>query len=419
MTAFKLKITRKVTGCGPQLTADISLSVEPSLAVDQVYSLHSDGWWNKGTIQVTYAPSGVSTALNATSEGQGGVIASNVVTTITAITPLLGLVSDGPGSGNACTRPVADAIQLINGDGEADAGLASVVRRQTTELAALTDELTRTAALGPVTSTEDRRALQALIIRTNVKKDELAASQRRLNEQLRIVTHVQEVEWPSVGSERQGTFSLSREAFQRWSADRRPEAIARFDVFVSLADVSPPAGGLSDVPPQPPNAIPVRFAAPGLLQACHVSVCGSPDAEQIFSGQYPVLQLGPVFYLQAPSGAFRSASVEIALDPAGNPTTIGTRDTAATFETITSASARSAPAIAGVPAAISAAELARVQARTNQQLAENALAAARAQGATVAQLAPLQAETALANAEAAQITADSALALARQAQSTP
>ena len=191
-------------------------------------------------------------------------------------------------------------------------------------------------------------------------------------------------------------------------------------MFVSLGAVAPPAADVPDVPPPPPpNTIPVRFTTPGVLRACHVNACGSRDAIQLFSGQYPVLQLGPVYYLEAPRGAFRSASVEIALDPAGNPTTIATGDTAAALETITSASARSAPAIAGVPAAISAAELARVQARSNLQLAENALVTARAQGATVAQLAPLQAETALANAEAAQITADAALALARQTQSTP
>jgi plasmid maintenance system antidote protein VapI len=71
---------------------------------------------------------------------------------------------------------------------------------------------------------------------------------------------------------------------------------------------------------------------------------------------------------------------------------------------------------AGIPNAVNAAKLAKIKAQTDRLTAETALATARANNADADVLAPMQAQTALAQAALAQINADAALKSAQEAQ---
>ncbi|TAJ43156.1 MAG: hypothetical protein EPO54_08355 [Brevundimonas sp.] len=429
MTSFKVTITRRVTGCGDNLTGTVEAAVEPNeLRVDptQMFTLQSDGWWNKSSIKGSYGANGVSTGLNATSEGQAGVILSNVVGTIATLAPMAVAFA---GDAEACRKEVVDALAVIADkppaeDGTPTPSLKDVVKTQTRELAELTATVNRLSAqataLGPAATTEDRTAFRDAIKAMTDKTAELAANQQALDDALKAVTLVSEEVWPRSGDEFASTtpFRLDQKVFEdKWANVQRPElSVTNFDVYLDLRlkDAGAPGGGVQTVI-DTARGIPVRFAQTGVVRVCATLACNAPGTKVVKSFEAPVLQLGRVVMVPVSGGGWRSTTAGVALDAGGNPTTIEMGNTVSVGESVTGFAARTATTLAALPGAISGAELARTQARTAQRNADTALLTAMAQGVTGPELTQLQAETALTNARTAQLAAQAALVTAQNA----
>lgn len=428
LTSFKVTITRRVTGCGDQLNGTVEATVEPAtlrIDPDQMFMLSSDAWISKSTIKGTYGADGVSTGLNTTSDGQAGLVLSNVVGAIATITPMLAAAA---GPGEACHLDVVKALetleaQPLDADGKPTPKLADLVKSQGSALARLTTTVThlsaQATALGAAATDGDRRALRDAIKAMTDMTVTLAENEAKLDAALKVITHVTTVEWPNVGSglSTKTPFGLDPTFFTtKWATVQRPEeSIRRFDVYLDLRlkDATVPGGGRQsaiDVR----RGVPLRFAQTGVVRVCVALTCDNAATKVIKSFEAPVLQLGRVVTVPVSGGAWRSTTAGVVMT-AGNPTTIEIGNAVSLGESVTGFSARTATTAAGLPAAINAAELARTQARTNQQLAENALLAAMAQSATAAELAPLQAETALTTARTAQLAAQAALVTAQNA----
>ncbi len=318
------------------LTGTVEAAVEPNeLRVDptQMFTLQSDGWWNKSSIKGSYGANGVSTGLNATSEGQAGVILSNVVGTIATLAPMAVAFA---GDAEACRKEVVDALAVIADkppaeDGTPTPSLKDVVKTQTRELAELTATVNRLSAqataLGPAATTEDRTAFRDAIKAMTDKTAELAANQQALDDALKAVTLVSEEVWPRSGDEFASTtpFRLDQKVFEdKWANVQRPElSVTNFDVYLDLRlkDAGAPGGGVQTVI-DTARGIPVRFAQTGVVRVCATLACNAPGTKVVKSFEAPVLQLGRVVMVPVSGGGWRSTTAGVALDAGGNPTTI-------------------------------------------------------------------------------------------------
>jgi len=124
------------------------------------------------------------------------------------------------------------------------------------------------------------------------------------------------------------------------------------------------------------------------------------------------LQLGQMYVVPITGGTFKSEAAAIALDTNGNPTSIEISEKVAVAAAATGSVSQGVTQIAAIPGQVAAARLARTQAETSQINAQNALTQAQANAQTAGATSQTTAQAALATAQAnlatAQATAQSA-----------
>ncbi len=424
MTTFTLTITRRVIGCGDHLKGAVEVQIVSSKALDPkgMFTLHSDGWFSTSDIKSTFAPEGTSTALNTSAENATAAVISNVVSAVAAIAPLVAVAGAAPGAPlEACTAEVNAAVTEIK-------TLKDTVDRETNDLVAATDQVTllssQVATLGNAADKSIKKALvDALGAQANAKK-KLADDQKKLADDMKLTSDTQPLSWPDDGTVLSGgPYSIDvKNVLNKWAKISQPDIQAKqFDVYLQLERTGSLGidGAKLKTAPQIniSKGVPVRFAVPGRLKVCAVAACNVPDAKVIGKFEGPILQLGLVYAVPTKGGTFKSETMALATDANGAPSSIEVAEKVAAATTATGALKETATQVGGIPNAINAAKLAKIKAQTDQLTAENALETAKANNADADILAPIQAETALAQAKLAQINAEAALNSAQKAQS--
>lgn len=424
MTTFTITITRRVIGCGERLKGSVEVQVISSKALDPagMFTLYADGWFSTSAIKSTFAPDGTSTALNSSSENTTAAVISNVVSAVAAITPLLAAAGAVPtAKAEACTDKVKAAVNEIK-------KLKDTVDRETNDLAAATDQVTllssQVAVLGNAADKSIKKALVAALGTQAKAKKKLADDQKKLAEDMKLISNTQPLSWPDNGSVLSGgPYSIDvKNVLNKWATISQPEKAAKeFDVYLQLERTGSLGidGAKLKTAPQIDisQGVPIRFAVPGRLKVCALAACGAPDAKVIGKFEGPIMQLGLVYTVPANGGLFKSEAMSLATDTNGAPSAIEVTEKVAATAAATGVLKDMTTQVGGIPSAINTAKLAKIKAQTDQLTAENALETAKANNADAEVLAPIQAETALAQAKLAQINADAALQSAQKMQS--
>jgi hypothetical protein len=431
MTQFQITITRHVIACGPTINVSVEPMVTTALAVDpdQRYLLRSNGTFATSDIISTLSPAGVSTGLNAQSTDSTATVISNVIGTAAQVA-LFAAAAGQPGTATVAQQPsevckpeIVQAVHELYPDPALKTKpLKAIVDEDTSQLAIATAKVAVWTAKYNVDKSPKAELLAAIDAQAR-SQTQLSQDQKQLTKDMSLTTATQVVTWPLLSSDfrRDTPFTLDRTTFNKWSngAMDSTEAPKKADVYLALYRLDPSDGSWK-APPPPVMAdvkvgVPVRLAATGRLALCMAAACGPalvpgtpPDpAHPVIVNDFQVLQLGPMYVVPVTGGIFRSESAAISLDKNGLPTSIESSEKAAAAAGASGAAKDAATQLAGLPASIRAAQLARTQAETNQLTANAALATAEASAGTTGQANTLTAQTAL-------ITAQNNLAEAKQ-----
>jgi hypothetical protein len=414
MTQFNITVTRHVVSCKKGIEANVEVIATPSAALDEDrrYVLSSNGWWATSDIISKLSATGVSTGLNAASTDATPTIISNVVGTIgqIAIKSAVGggpLLTAGKPTCSESVMKMVNALYPEKGD-----GIKATVDKHIADLAALTAKVTLLTAKSALNAAFKDELAKTLDKQTELQLA-LAAKQKELSAALAATTNTQSIRWPSRGSEfvTQKPYTIDDGVMKKWL----PEGAVADDVKSQLAvhlalyrqNV---ADGTWEIPAaqatgDTAQGVPVRLARLGRLVACVEAPCltklpatGSQDTRHTQFEQV-VLQLGQIYTVPMTGGSFRSQEASIAMDANGLPTEIKVSEKVAGAVAATGAAKEVATQIAALPAQMSAARLAGINAQTSQLNAQAALEAAQANAGVAGQTAPLNAQIALINAQ--------------------
>lgn len=436
MTQFTLTITRRVVDCsGGQLEGDVQVAVTSKTAIDPsaMFTLHSAGLLNTSDIKVSTNSDSTVSSLNASSTDQTGAVIGSVVSTIAKLAPLA--IGGGAGA-QTCTQPLIDALAAIGRDKDKDHaavhGLKDDVQTENDKLAAVNARITllsaQISALGKDAGARMHKALSDALDDQFKLQQSLNAHQAALTKALTVVTDVETETWPTSGSEHDidpnHPYALPDAVWQKWAVRNFDTTNGYgFNIYPSIVQSSSYGAAatarvpLASIDPQ--NGLPVRYAVPAMLQICKNAPCGTTlnghASEDVAHLLTPVLQFGIVYSVPATGGTFKATTFTLQLDANGNPTMVEVADQAAVLSGLASTVGNAATTLAGIPDAVKAEKLSSLTATTNITTEQTALAAAQAANATVAQLAPIQADVALKQAELAQIQAAQAFTAAQKA----
>jgi hypothetical protein len=448
MTVYTLTITRRVIGCD---TNHIQGQVEVTPVAKKVpdpsamFTLYSSGYFDTSDIKVGYDADGATNALNTSVTDQTATVITQSVTGLAKAAIAIGGAAAfdaakanlHAGKGTACSDEVADAIEQIgydkNDKGQMKLGLKDAVAKDTASLNDVNGQITllssQISTLGKNADVSLRKTLSDLLGKQHDLQTKLADEQQRLTKYLALVTDTKTFQWPKDGRQWQSAeedeLKLGEATWKKWAkpgADARDAA--KFRVYLSIDRIGP--WGQVGVGTQPlpkvvgDKGIPVRFPVPSVLHVCRFAPppCDAiPDAK-ILDYPAPVLQFGLVYAVPATGGLFASTTFALQLDSNGAPSLVEVANQAAIAAGAATAASGALTQIAGVPAAIQAAKLASVTAQGNLVTAGNTLSTAQATRATIAQLAPSQAASALVQAQLAQVNAENSLAQAQAVNAT-
>ncbi|HEX3366053.1 hypothetical protein [Phenylobacterium sp.] len=441
MTQFTLTVTRHFTGCGAAVTGSMEVAIAAAQALDPsgMFTLSSDGWFATSDIKSTYGTAGFSTGLNTDFADQTGTVITDAVSAVAAIAPLVLAAGAAPGAAppQGCQSGVPQAVSDVTTLTPKVSQEADDLAQATAKTALLTSEL---GVLGDKADFAFRQSVVAQMKAQSAIATQLAADQKALADAVKLTTAVQTITWP-----KQGDDPLTAGPFKIPDADLKklvvvaalrvappnpdPKALPppsegdKFNIFVKLERDGPlgvdPAKATAPAQLDVTGGIPVRFPVPGTLSVCGPLPC-SPDAPPLKTLDGQVLQLGLAYSVPIKGGQFQSVTGALAIDPVtGAPQSVQVTHKASAATALSGAVKGGATTIAGVPAAIDAAKLAKLKAQSDYDTQASTLATAKATlaggpdaAANAAALAPIQAETALAKAKLDQITADQALAAA-------
>jgi hypothetical protein len=418
MTQFKITITRHIVGCGAAMRGKVEVLPSATLVLDeqQRYVLSSSGWWSTSDITSNLASTGIGTGLNAQSTDTTATVISNVVGTIvSAAIGLAGAAKAPPPPGlQLCTTDTANAVAELYPGGGAPS-LKARIDKGVADLASATAKVSLLTAQAKADASLKKDLVRALAEQAKAQA-QLAAEQEKFTKLLGLTTDVQVVSWPRRADEfrKDEPYRLPRDVLDRWTTKRpTPVDTTPFDVYLALYRRTDAGWG----PPTKPAAmddcsgVPVRLPQTGRLLICTTQTCPETlkaDAtlqKTETASDVTVLQLGALYIVPAKGGPFRSETAAVTIDGNGQPTVIQSAEKVSGASALATSTKDVSTQLAGLPAQVRAAQLAKTQAEVAQLNANAALAAAEANAAVQGQTSSLAAQTALVNAQTALATA--------------
>lgn len=436
-TQYEITVTRRLKACvddkkNPALVVATTATAAPVQLPDPVrqYVIDFDSLqsaFKKTNLTVDYHPNGGIKSINAAAEDRTGQAILSVAKAVGTIA----VVAAGAGGvrASACEKDIATLVDTTI------PGLESDIKTQTAEVTELTadvDRLTAMAtAMGKAWGKTEQKAMGTAIGKLITAKRALAAKNESLQSALKGVTHVVKVKWPANGDERispPGTVaSLPVELIAKWGtpddeARLIREADARFEI-VAGTQIGNPTYCTPACPGDASAGLKYRMPSRGTLvvhwQRTTPTGKQTQEKESVWEGMIP--QLGPVFTLPLKSVPFSNRKLVATFDEAGLPTSLGVESVAATAETAASTFESLVAQAASVRAQLKPSELDELKAQTELLKARKELETAQkalqptAQDPTAQAIAAFQADTALKQAEQANLEATRALAEARAA----
>ena len=421
MTRFTVTITRNITQCGPRIKGRVETLASASTVADpeERYLLTSNGWFATSDIKSTLSSAGFNTALNAETADATATIIGNVVGTAAQIAIAFAAAA-APGQKPApvgpteiCSAELKKAVDTLYPTGKptlkktVDEAIA-VLAQKTAEVAVLSAQ---TAA------NKNNKGLKKKLVKAlgdqEIARKNMVTHQDAFAAAMKASTNIQTVTWPDKSSEYRTAkpFSIDQDVLDKWlvTGVDGPNATKQLDVHLALytqplgGDWKEPTAKITDVV----LGLPVRLPRTAKLAMCTGKKCppiftaGQALAENETVADFPVLQVGPAYALPISGGAFRSESAAITLDPNGVPTVLQTTQKVAAASVLTGAAKDTATQLAGLPAGLRAAELAKTKAELDQATADIALQTAKQTAGLQGQTGTLSAQTALINAQVA------------------
>jgi hypothetical protein len=466
-TRFEITATRRVAACEsevdnkkiPALVIETQLEAKRSEERDPVrhyvVDLESLQSRLKNTeVIIGYYDSGALKSLNASAEDRTGEVISSVVTTLgKAVVGLAGAGARAAGD-PVCNEATAAAVAAVAKNKESTAALTKQLEQDVASLQHLTAIAT---ALGKAWDASDRRRLATAMDAAQDKRLKLAALAEELKADLSKISVVGTRKWPANGDVLASTDALfpalTSAQILKWGSpdfdDKDFQNMvaatavwARLEATTALKrtlctqpvdqdDKDEAAAKVQACAGDAAAGLKYRIPVPGRLLLCSTTRCVESTDEKVDEIHLDqpglISQLGPIFVLPLKSTVFSNKSVQAAFAENGMPQTLGVKSSAsaekaaATFGTVTEQflTARSS---------VVTNKLERVKAETELLKAEAELATAK-KALEPPKVDPLaeqkeatgafQADTALLDAELANIKARAALEEARAASGGP
>jgi hypothetical protein len=452
-TQFETAVTWRVLSCDSAAGTSQAIKLKITAEVKDKSGLDADHYYVidprslQGTFRNTdfsmeyYADRGLK-SINSTVDDQTGTAIVNVLTGVGKLATA-SLLPAGPGDHApvVCSEKVVKALQAINGTPaagkkkavkgqEAVVGEAkAAVEKQTLLVTQLTADVAAGGPAGKIAEARLRREELQLASLNAV----LTAEQKALKALVDVVSDTRTVLWPERGSEfeRREPITPSAAALTRWNMSSTDNRVKVFLRLVPVAALYVPAdeagsGGRERRRRAAVSGLPYREPQLMRLEICSGAPCSGTREELAEAGNLVkdvealVLQAGPLLYLPFQARTFANMKSSAGFSEAGALTTAGASVTRSAGVGASEAVKGGAEQVASFVDTLQAADVKRLQARTDELKAEKALKDAEdalkapTDADKKAAIAAFQTDATLAGAERAKIEAEQALEAARR-----
>lgn len=382
--------------------------------------------------QIEKHPNAMLKRIGVSADDRTGPIIVNTFTTIANLAATASMLVGGAPPGQradaACKDAIAAALERLPALRSEMQSAQARLERATAELEGLTSQA---AVIGGRPSASIQAELLARANAVIARRAELAKATAPYAETLKIVSETQVIAWPSNGNDRRLENDLRAETLTAWS-ERRIARRYRCPILFEITSESglavPPgdaaAAGAAE------GALRYRVPVKGRLEASYTGNCEVPTqaSDRRILIEAPVPQLGRIYLLPFENGPFQNNLLNATFSEDGNLTSAGYAEKTATAEAATQTAAQVSAAL---PQALRSAYLGGAQFETERNDAltkalqseanlEKARAALDPPAATASaeRMALLAADTALKQAELANVAATYVLEQARVDPST-
>lgn len=463
-TRFRIHVVRRVVSCWHERTPEqarltgerydrsvkvINVQVQatavPEQARDPLRSYVIDlvslqSFFKTTDLQVSYYDSGMLKAVNGSAEDMTGeFLASAAGAAAKVFAGAAGFKTSSGEKGGAplpatCTEKVAAAVAALERLEPVLAESSARIAAQAAELQQLVDLAVATGRNYPaVDRAELTRRMRELI---GLQRDH-AATQAEIERHLALTAVTDDVTWPADGetfvSPTPVVAAIGADVVRRWTGKSNADFVDDTAVYFALSASEKigramPCG--SKCTDDEAAGLKYRMPALGVLSMCAALTPAQPDKlprcddATAVTPAGMISQLGPIYTLPLHSTLFSKKSVTASFSEHGMPTEIGTRSTAAagkaatTFASLADAAALVKTSRAGREAADLQSRIDVLKLRKELQVATDALSPAppdpRQETADAFTL-----DTAMLNAELANLKARAALADARRSVPAP
>jgi len=446
-TQYKLVVTRRAK-CTPTeqpgdkrhyFGVDFSVVASSSEVPDPLryYVLDMEspqGFFKSTDVSVSYHENGAIKSINATAEDKTGEFIGATAKALSKLAAAGAWMKSAEQNAIECDQKILARLLTVE-------SLAASIKKSTARVESLTKRLTEQTAVGTALGQGWNEASRKVVAKTMVELqqevDQLESVKEQLKMALATLSHTETVHWPVHGEmfssgDNPSINALTAQQIAKWSdpaADAKPdpkpyENLAKATaLYFMIEPISPIArkaplvinGDKFD--DDTPDGFKYRMPAQGQLKLCIDSDCAIPVA-QADPGKFS--QLGHVYTLPLKSAFLSNKTIAATFSEQGIPLTLGVKSSAASDKAGTLLG-EVADLAATVHKTKSEKQLNDLQAKTKiltaQKEYDNALKALLPPGDTSVadKTAQFKSDTALMEAEVANISAHKALEEARRA----
>jgi uncharacterized protein YfiM (DUF2279 family) len=345
-TQFDVVVTRRVASCWDDDAGvpELKIAVEVKASRKEVRDpqrhyvidfAELQSAFKNTDMAVEYYDTGGIKSVNVTAEDRSGQVISSVVSSAAKI--VVGTVGVAGIASRVCEQPVADAVKAV-------AKFENEVKQKTKVVDSATVELERltsmAAVMGKSWSTQERRAHANQISQLSKARVDLATATESLEEQLKIISIVNNVSWPTSGevfdSQKEGkplVEGLTNDQIQKWGSPGNGNLGKQTEVWARLESDAPARGKPcgEQCADDTFKGLKYRMPVPGrlVLGSWKTSADGKPLVEDVLTREEGMIsQLGTVFTLPLRSTVFSNKTIVATFNEAGVPTKVGLKASA-------------------------------------------------------------------------------------------
>lgn len=443
-TQFTVKLTWSISCTGTDNIAEIAIKAEQSSMGmpdnDHVYAIDYtslNSAMKTSSVKADFYDNGALKSINTAAEDRTAEVIVKTVSAIGKIAKFVAVAGVAPPT--VCSSEIVDQLGKIRGLKADIEKLNQTIEQNLIAVEALTARVVRG---GEQTPEDIMGKHQTAIDTLSGNQIDLQSKKRQLEVALKGVSYSTEVIWPVVSSDFASADGQGQKVpisvLRQWLRAKNGAVLADLTdgelkgkaadkaVFFKL-DAPGSYGSLAGANTdrgKPEDGVRYRFPAQGNLLVCSRNPCpDTPDEQLVARFATPVLQKGQIFYLPFASEPFSNGSLVAEFNPNGTIKSAGYERKTAAAETAANAADQVADTLVSVGTAFLDAKktpLEKLKEQTDLAKAEKDLADAQKaliespNSASQLSAEALAADTAVKQAELANIQADIALRKARE-----